>query len=142
MSNAKTICVSAKLENLSDIIKFVTDFAEAAGLGESDVYAVQLATDEAFANIVNHAYEEDSCEDIECTCSLDEKSLIVVFRDYGQPFDPASIAEPNLGARLEDQDVNGLGLYFMRKMMDEVHFDFSPDSGNVLTMVKRRGAKA
>ena len=138
MSKAQTICVSAKLENLSDIIKFVTEHAEAAGFGESAVYAVQLAADEAFSNIVYHACEEDDCENVECTCSLDDESLTVTFRDHGHPFDPSSIAEPDLEACLEDRDIGGLGLFFMRKMMDEVHFEFSPDAGNVLTMVKHR----
>ena len=141
MSNVQKISVNAKLDHLSDIIEFVISYAEAAGLDESAVYAVQLAIDEAFSNIVNHACKDNSSDDVECTCSLDDESLTVTFRDHGQPFDLASIPEPDLEAGLEDRDIGGLGLYFMRKMMDEVRFDFTPDSGNILTMVKRRGAK-
>ena len=62
----------------------------------------------------------------------------MILRDYGRPFDPASVPEPDLHASLEDRRGSGLGLYFMRQLMDKVHFEFTPDSGNVLTMVKRK----
>jgi serine/threonine-protein kinase RsbW len=61
-----------------------------------------------------------------------------VLRDHGRPFDPSNVPEPNVNAALEDREEGGLGLYLIRKLMDEVDFEFTPDSGNVLIMVKRR----
>jgi len=54
------------------------------------------------------------------------------------PFDPTGVLPPDLRASLEDRNARGLGLYFMRRLMDEVGFEFTPDSGNVLTMVKHK----
>jgi serine/threonine-protein kinase RsbW len=65
--------------------------------------------------------------------------LTVVLRDKGRFFDPTSVPDPDLQANLEDRTGGGLGLYFMRQLMDEVHFEFTPGSGNLLTMVKRKG---
>ena len=64
---------------------------------------------------------------------------IVTLRDHGRRFDPASVPEPDLHSDLEDRDIGGLGLYFVRKLMDEVCFEFIPGSGNLVTMVKRKG---
>jgi len=57
--------------------------------------------------------------------------------DTGRPFDPRAVRAPDLEAPLERRETGGLGLHFMRSIMDEVRFEFDQD-GNRLTMVKRR----
>ena len=75
--------------------------------------------------------------EIECLCIACENGLIVRFHDYGVPFDPQKIPSPDLHTDLAERPVGGLGLYFMRRLMDEVSFEFSPTSiGNTVTMVK------
>jgi serine/threonine-protein kinase RsbW len=60
-------------------------------------------------------------------------------RDHGKPFDPASVPEPNVKADLSERKIGGLGMYLMRKLMDEVSYESSPETGNILTMIKRLG---
>jgi hypothetical protein len=71
-----------------------------------------------------------------CTAS---GQLEVVIRDSGQPFDPDDVPSPNVGTPTDLDSLNegGLGLYFMRKLMDDVRFEFVPGQGNTLTMTKR-----
>jgi serine/threonine-protein kinase RsbW len=69
---------------------------------------------------------------------VNENGLTVILRDYGRPFNPTSVPEPDLYASLEDRKIRGLGLYFIRQLMDQVRFEFTADSGNVLTMIKRK----
>ena len=64
--------------------------------------------------------------------------LTVILQDFGRPFNPKSVREPDIHAPLKLRKEGGLGLFFIRKLMDEVHFDFSKESGNQLTMVKRK----
>jgi len=130
----------ARFDSLLPINEFVTAAAKAAGLNASAVYAVQLAVDEAFTNIIEHAYGGEGHGEIECTCRINFNGLTVILRDHGRPFDPTNVPEPDLTAGLESRQKGGLGIYFMRHLMDEVHFEFSLESGNVLTMVKRKEA--
>jgi serine/threonine-protein kinase RsbW len=99
-----------------------------------------LAVDEACSNVIEHAYGGEGHGDIECTCRVNNDGLTVIIRDYGCPFDPSLVPEPDAYPSLEDDTCTGggLGLYFMRQLMDEVHFEFAPDTGNVVTMVKRK----
>jgi serine/threonine-protein kinase RsbW len=127
-----------EFDSLTEISEFITRFAEAAGLEARDIYAVQLAVDEACSNIIQHAYGGEGEGDIECTCSLDEEGLTVVLRDEGCPFNPDEAPDPDLDADIEDRKIGGLGLYFIKQLMDQVGFEFTPDEGNVLTMVKRK----
>ena len=101
---------------------------------------MQLAVDEACSNIVEHAYGGEGRGDIECTCRVNDEGLTVILQDCGRPFDPSLVPEPNASPNLDDETCTGggLGLYFMRQLMDEVRFEFTPDSGNVVTMVKRK----
>jgi len=140
MDTPKTAIFPARFARLAAVGEFVTHAAEAAGLNARAVYAVQLAVDEACANIIEHAYGGEGRGDIECTCIVNKNGLTVILRDYGRPFDPTSVPEPDLCASLEDRKVRGLGLYFIRQLMDQVRFEFTADSGNVLTMVKRKEA--
>ena len=140
MDITQTLTFPSRFDSLAAISEFVTRAAEAAGLDARAVYAVQWAVDEACSNIIEHAYESEGHGDIECTCRINDNGLTVILRDYGRTFDPTSVPEPDLQASLEDRTGGGLGLYFIRQLMDEVRFEFTPDSGNVLTMVKRKEA--
>lgn len=126
-----------RFESLPKIRDYIVNAAINAGLDEPDVYAVELAVDEACSNIIEHAYGGEGIGDIYCTCKVANNDLIIILKDHGQPFEPESVPEPNFSAPLEELKPGGAGLYLMRKMMDEVQFKFTPKDGNILVMVKR-----
>jgi serine/threonine-protein kinase RsbW len=134
----ETAVFPGRFESLAEIGEFIARVAEAAGFDERGVYAIQLAVDEACSNIIEHAYGGEDRGVIECTCRVDEEDLTVVLRDHGRPFDPSTAPEPVLNACLEEREGGNLGLFFMRRLMDEVRFECVPGSVNVLTMVKHR----
>lgn len=138
MDKRKTATFPGRFDCLAEICEFVGGAAEAAGLDEGAVYAVQMAVDEACTNIIKHAYGGEGRGDIECTCRVSGDGLTVVLRDHGRAFDPDSVPEPDLEASLEEREIGGLGLYFINKLMDKVQYESTPDSGNVLTMAKDR----
>jgi anti-sigma regulatory factor (Ser/Thr protein kinase) len=133
----------AQFRVLDDLREFVGQQAETCGLDEKASYAVQLAVDEAFTNIIEHAYGGECDKTIECICQCTPDCLVVTLVDCGNPFNPNDIPEPDLVSDLEDRQVGGLGLYFMRQMMDEVSFRVVPAAGkntecNLLQMIKRK----
>lgn len=138
MSNEQKRTFPGQFESLAPIGEFVVEAAEAAGLDARSVYGVQLAVDEACTNIIEHAYGGEGHGEIECTCHIENAGLTVTLRDYGNPFDPANVAEPDIHAGLDERDSGGLGVYFMHKLLDEVRFEHTSQDGNILTLVKRR----
>ena len=127
-----------RYESLTKIRDFVSQIAKKAGLNEADVYAVELAVDEACSNIIEHAYGEENVGEIQCTCQESRWALTIMLRDHGKPFDPTSIPQPDLSLPIERLKPGGAGLFLMRKMMDQVTFEFNSESGNTLTMTKRK----
>ena len=65
--------------------------------------------------------------------------IIIIMVDYGESFDPSAVPLPDLKADLSERKIGGLGIYLMRRLMDEVHYDSQPKkNSNTLTMIKRK----
>jgi serine phosphatase RsbU (regulator of sigma subunit)/putative methionine-R-sulfoxide reductase with GAF domain/anti-sigma regulatory factor (Ser/Thr protein kinase) len=126
----------ARFEYLDAIREFAAEAARQAAMDDKEVYNLQLAADEAASNIIEHAYEGIPDGQIEVRLDVTHTALTITMRDNGKRFNPDEAVEPDLEAALEDRAIGGLGLFFMRKLMDEVHFEWQPGHGNVLTMVK------
>jgi serine/threonine-protein kinase RsbW len=127
---------TCSLNNLENICNYVTHYARQAGLNETEVYAVQLAVDEASTNIIEHGYGEECPSRIDITCDVQENGLKVVIYDDAEPFNPESVPEPEVNVPLEEIKPRGLGMFLMRQMMDEVYYQSNPAMGNTLTMIK------
>jgi serine/threonine-protein kinase RsbW len=134
----KTVQFAAKFEYLDEIREFVGGIARAGGFTDKDVYNIQLATDEAASNIIEHAYEKIADGMLELSCGVRNDLITIVLIDHGESFDPSEIPLPDLKADLSDRKIGGLGIFLMRKLMDEVHYEVTANNGNILTMTKRK----
>ena len=128
----------AKFVYLDDIRDFVGEIAGQAGFNEREVYSLQLAADEAASNIIEHAYGGNSDAVLDVECDMRGDQLVIVMHDQGRSFDMSKVREPNIKADLSERQIGGLGVYLMRKLMDEVRYE-SHGGTNILTMTKRRG---
>ena len=131
--------VPGRFDRLEQISKFIEQAGLEAGLDDSAICRCQLAVDEACTNIIEHAYEGEGHGNIDICCDPepDAGELTIVIEDHGKRFDPDSVPTPQLNTNLEDMQVGGLGLYFMRQVMDAVEFSYQ-DGSNKLVLVKRR----
>jgi anti-sigma regulatory factor (Ser/Thr protein kinase) len=134
----KTVQFAAKFEYLDEIREFVGNIARKGGFSDKDVYNIQLATDEAASNIIEHAYEKTSNGVLELSCGMNGDVITIILIDHGESFDPSLIPLPDLKADLSNRKIGGLGIFLMRKLMDEVRYEPKPDKSNVLTMTKRK----
>ena len=132
-----TTTFPGRFKSLVRISEFVSQFVEEAGLDETATYTVLVAVDEACTNIIEHAYGGEGRGDIQCACDVKEDTLTIILRDRGDPFDPASVPEPDFNVPLKELKFRGVGLVLMQKIMDEIEFTSTPDGENILTMIKR-----
>ena len=135
-SNRFEVEIESKVENLSVISDFVAESLKQFGVDQATTSRVQLAVDEACTNVIRHAYSEWK-DLITLVLELVDNDLIITIRDRGKPFDPSSIPPPNLEADLDERKIGGLGIYFMRQLMDEISYNFDAETGNELKMKKR-----
>jgi serine/threonine-protein kinase RsbW len=136
----ETVSFPGRFESLPKISEFVSNAAKSAGLSDKAIYAVQLAVDEACSNIIDHAYGGEDRGSMECSVIVDDEALIIILRDRGDPFNPQNIPDPQVNIPLEQLKPRGVGVFLMRKMVDEVQYEYSPEGGNILTLVKRKSS--
>ncbi len=132
----RTMAFPGRFSSLDAIRNFYARAAEQAGLDEDSIADVELAVDEAASNIIDHAYGGEDKGEIECSYRVIPEGLEVILRDYGKPFDPEAVAEPDLVSDICCRKPGGLGLHFMKSLMDSVNFSFNGHGGNLLTMTK------
>jgi serine/threonine-protein kinase RsbW len=134
----RTATFPVEYKSLKKISEFVVQAARQAGLNEHETYQVDLAVDEACCNIIDHAYGGEGLGEMQCSVEIHPDKLTVILKDRGRPFDPSKVPEPQVDAPLEHVKRRGAGFYLMRKIMDELHYEHSPEGGNVLVLIKKK----
>ncbi len=119
-------CVDPVVQGIMQLVKQM----HCAGGKEE---AVQLALNEALANAVVHGAKADPSKLVECEVTCDEtRGMVIVVRDPGKGFDPASIPSPVNGQNIYSD--HGRGIYLINQLMDEVKF---LKNGTEIQMIKR-----
>lgn len=129
--------ITSDTANLVRVSEFVAAAGSAMGMTEKQQYDVELAVDEAVTNIMEHAYGRRKDGHISIMLARRNADLIVEIRDVGKPFDASSVKPPQLRVPLGKRDIGGLGIYFMRQLMDSVEFSHNSKHGNLVRMTKR-----
>lgn len=148
MSQQHVLTVPGRYEQIKHIVAFVAKGAGDAGLDEDGIFHVELCCDEACTNIIEHAYGGENRGSIIVSYAIRPDAFEITIRDNGRSFNPADVPAPALPPEppspesdkevvIDQLKIGGLGIHFMRKLMDEVHFDFDPHAGNTLVMVKK-----
>lgn len=122
--------------NLAAIGEFIVNIASEKGFSPNDVYAIQTAVDEACANIIDHAYKGENIGEIKITINALPDYIKIFIEDSGEAFNPDEVPAPDITSPLEIRKERGLGVFFIRKLMDEAIFDCSSAKGNTLTLIK------
>jgi anti-sigma regulatory factor (Ser/Thr protein kinase) len=138
MSQQYALCVRSQLTNLAQIASFVTNQAQSVGMDDDQVFAIQMAVDEACTNSMEHAYAGHENGEVTVCCYAEGDDFVVKITDLGAHFDPDAIPEPDTSLPLEERAVGGLGVFLMRRLMDSVEFHSPTAAGNEVVMRKHR----
>ena len=130
--------VPSSTENLSMIRDFVSSIGERAGFDKRDLMQLELAVDEACANVIEHAYGSDTTREVTVKAVLDTDSVEIRIIDTGRGFEPADILQQDLDKLISQRESGGLGMRIINRVMDEVHYEIVPGKKNELRMLKRR----
>ena len=112
----------ANLDQLDVFQEFISA-AAAPVLSPERIGQMQLAVEEALVNIFNYAYGENGAGEVTAICDMDADGRFRVrFRDQGVAFDMLAAADPDTTLSVDDRAVGGLGIFFIKEMVDEVFY--------------------
>jgi serine/threonine-protein kinase RsbW len=126
----------ATTDTIPEVIGFIAGQAEAWGLHPQRLMQLELAVEEAVVNICLYAYEVPPGE-LLVRVESGEGEFVVDLIDEGVPFDPLAVDEPDLRAPAGERQVGGLGIFLVRRVMDEVAYR-RLGASNILRLVIRR----
>lgn len=129
--------VSAATENLSQVREFVALHAKRQGFTHKQVSDLQLAVDEAYTNIIKHAYGNSDNEIVEIYLKFDQEKICVSLFDNGVSFEPKNYNRPNLDKKIKERKRGGMGVYLIHQLMDSVTYHANPDKNEIRLCKKR-----
>ncbi|MBF0537745.1 MAG: SpoIIE family protein phosphatase [Nitrospirae bacterium] len=130
------LTVTGGLENIPNILDFVAESVEGLGLKEDVGFYSKLAVEEACTNIIKYAYDDPNKAWISLSVALTDNKLVITIKDRGRPFNYDSVATPDTTTNLEDRTPGGLGIHFVRQIMEEISYKHKNGIGT-LTLIKR-----
>lgn len=132
----KELTVDATVESIQVITEFVDEQLEQLGCPMKAQAQIDIAIDELFSNIVHYAYHpEVGPATVRIEVVEDPLSVVITFIDQGVPYDPLAKADPNISLSAEEREVGGLGIYIVKKNMNEITYEYK-DGRNILRIRK------
>ncbi len=127
---------AAYLESLADFRRFISEHCAAMpGVTPDMLYDMQLAVDEACTNIITHGYAEMNPGSIILDLDVEPNQVIVSLTDFGHSFEPENTPVPDVNTSVEERELGGFGLFFIRQSMDRMDYRVTED-GNMMILTK------
>ncbi|MBO0800188.1 MAG: ATP-binding protein [Blastocatellia bacterium] len=129
--------VPSSTENLALIREFVTTVGKQATMSDEDISKLELAVDEACANVIEHAYGHDITKEVDVRAVFDEDEVRISVIDSGRGFDPAKVDQETVEQLVAQRKSGGLGFRLIKSLMDDVSYEIIPGQKNELHMTKK-----
>lgn len=127
---------AAKKDSLNEILEFVDSELEKVSAPMKVMTQMDVSIEEIFVNIASYAYSDNANASAEIGVEASENQITVVFEDSGIPFDPLAKADPDITLSAEERGIGGLGIFMVKKFMDDVSYQ-RVDDKNILTILKK-----
>jgi anti-sigma regulatory factor (Ser/Thr protein kinase) len=137
-----SIMIPRDTHYLAIVRKVVADVGCRAGFRGEDLDKIELAVDEACSNAMIYQVDHQGAarfERLELEVTIARPRFVVVLRDHGERYPFEDQGNFDLEDHLRRMEPGGLGIYIIKNFMDEVSYEHSARSGNVLTMTKYLG---
>lgn len=127
----------AKLEDISEVTAFVEAELEKLDCPMKTVMQINVVIDEIFSNIVRYGYPKKAGPvTVELLHNADADTVSLRFTDEGIPYNPLKKEDPDVTLSAQERGIGGLGIFMVKKMMDEVKYAYENDK-NILTVTKK-----
>lgn len=118
-----TLSVDSSTKHLAEVRDFVAEHAKEIGLGEKEISEIRLAVDEAYTNIIKHAYNNRPSQPVTIEMGVTNSQLWISIKDEGESFKPEDYKGPDIIKRIKNKQRGGMGVFLIQKLMDQVQYN-------------------
>lgn len=127
---------AASLDDIPKVTEFVEAELEKMDCPMKTVIQINVAIDEIYSNIVRYGYpKEPGPVTVKVIEEKRPHRVSICFVDEGIPYNPLTKEDPDITLSAEERGVGGLGIFMVKKTMDEMRYMYENNS-NVLTITK------
>jgi serine phosphatase RsbU (regulator of sigma subunit)/anti-sigma regulatory factor (Ser/Thr protein kinase) len=128
--------VPAEWDSIGQLIAFADTLESRHTLSEDQAYLLRMVIEEIATNTIKYAYPEGRGS-IRLACGVHDGMLTITIQDQGRPFDPRGTPDPDLESAVDQRQVGGLGIFFVREFADTIDYTHDPETGwNTLMVMK------
>lgn len=127
------------LDQIASAMDALQAFSDSVALDEDARHSAELVLDEFLCNIISYGLADTLSGSIVLELDVVAENLQIRITDSGIPFNPFERPDPNLDLPLEECQPGGLGIYLVRKFMDEYEYEYR-DRHNIVTLRKKLAA--
>ena len=132
----KELTIAATVENIEVVTDFVNQQLELLECPMKAQMQIDIAIDELFSNIAHYSYNPEIGQaTVRVEVMENPLAVYITFIDNGVPYDPLSKENPDLTLSAEERQIGGLGIYLVKKSMDEITYEYK-DGQNILSIKK------
>lgn len=133
----KELTVDAVVENIPIVTDFVNEQLMPHDCSIKIQAQIDIAIDELFGNIAHYAYDSDvGSATVRVELVKEPLTVVITFIDHGVPYNPLKQDEPDTTLLAEERKIGGLGIYMVKKSMDNIYYEYK-DGQNILTIKKK-----
>lgn len=124
-----SVRIANDIHYIEAALSCVSFAAKRFGISQKEIKKLEIATEEAVANVIQYAYEADEYAYIDISVLVEGFSFIISIKDKGKPFDFFSLSA-------EDEHVSGLGVKMMQNLTDKLEFRNLGSKGREQRLIK------
>lgn len=119
--------MDSRIAAFTPVASALGEWLAAAGVPPPARRDIVLILDELFTNIVVHGYHGRSDGWVDLQAAVHGAAVELLLRDQAPPFDPTRAPMPRTDAPLDQRRTGGLGVYFVRRLADQLSYQRSTD---------------
>ena len=125
-----------KISELNKLAAELEKFSAGHNLSKNILFDINLALDELVTNIISYGFEENTDHEIIISIDKKEDRVDIILEDDGKEFNPLNEKEPEFGGSIDEREIGGLGIYFVKQKMNSVDYE-RQNNKNILRLVKQ-----
>ncbi len=131
-----SLVLDAATDNLQQVMSFIEDCLKDRDISPKTEMHINMSVEEIFVNIAHYAYTEKTGKaTINVSVTDDPAAITIIFKDSGIPYDPLAKKDPDVTLSAKERKIGGLGIYLVKKMMDEVVYKY--ENGQNVLIIKK-----
>ena len=134
-TKAFSLVIKNDIENLVRIRQYIDELGLKLELPVGIIMNLNLVIEEIVTNIINYAYSDDRDHEIVVCTLMEDQCLLISIEDDGREFNMLTHPDPDTDLPVDKRNIGGLGIHFVRKLMDEIEYKRN-DNKNILLLKK------